>query len=145
MLPERSENVPIYVRLTYGRELLEMNLKNNALVLLGAILGGLLGYAAFFWLTRQGFYGLILPGGLVGIGGGVFKTRSKPIAVVCGFMALALGIFTEWRYAPFIANDSFVYFVSHLHQLRPMTLIMIAAGTAIGFWVPFRRTQEVAS
>ena len=39
-----------------------MDLKHNGLVLLGAVIGGLLGYAAFFWMARHGFYGLILPG-----------------------------------------------------------------------------------
>lgn len=61
-----------------------MNLKDNGLVLLGAVSGGLLGYLGFFWLVHQGFYGLILPGGLLGIGAGVFKAPSKYIAVICG-------------------------------------------------------------
>src|ERR1039458_267269 len=119
-----------------------MNLKHNGLVLLGAVIGGLLGYAAFFWIARQGFYGIILPGGLLGIGAGIFKTRSKYIAVVCGFLALALGCFTEWRFALFVADPSLGYFLSHVRQLRPITLMMIAAGTLIGFWVPFRRSQD---
>ncbi len=119
-----------------------MNLKDNGLVLLGAVSGGLLGYLGFFWLVHQGFYGLILPGGLLGIGAGVFKAPSKYIAVICGLLALAIGFFTEWRFAPFVADESFGYFVSHLHQLRPMTLIMVAVGTLIGFCVPFRRSQQ---
>jgi hypothetical protein len=62
--------------------------------------------------------------------------------VVCGFLSLALGCFTEWRFAPFVADASFGYFISHMHELRPITLLMIAAGALIGFWVPFRRSQE---
>lgn len=119
-------------------------LKQNALVLLGAAVGGLAGYAAFFWLVRQGLYGLILPGGLLGLGAGIFKTRSMTIAVACGVLALGLGLFTEWRFAPFVANDGLGYFLSHVHQLKPVTLIMIAVGALIGFWVPFRRRQEAA-
>ena len=117
-------------------------MKQNALVLLGAAVGGLVGYAAFFWLVRQGLYGLILPGGLLGLGAGVFKTRSMAIAVICGVLALGLGLFAEWRFAPFVANDGLGYFLSHVHQLKPVTLIMIAVGALIGFWVPFRRRQE---
>ena len=119
-----------------------MNMKQDCLVLLGAALGGLLGYVGFFWIVQQGFYGLILPGGLLGIGAGLFKGGSRYISVVCGLLALALGCFTEWRFAPFVADDSVGYFVAHMHQLKPITLIMIGAGTLIGFWVPFRRSQE---
>jgi hypothetical protein len=119
-----------------------MNVKQNCLVLLGAVMGGLLGYALFFWLAGQGYYALALPGGLLGLGAGMFRTKSKAIAVVCGVVALALGLFAEWRFAPFAANDSLGYFVTHVHQLKPSTLVMIALGAIIGFWVPFRRSQE---
>jgi hypothetical protein len=115
-----------------------MNLKHDGLVMLGALLG----YAAFFWGVHQGFYALVLPGGLLGIGAGVFKTRSKYVSVICGFLALALGLYTDWHFEQFAVDDSLGYFILHLHQLPPFTLIMIAAGTLIGFWVPFRRSQE---
>ncbi len=117
-------------------------MKQNALALLGAAVGGLVGYAAFFWLVRQGLYGLIVPGGLLGLGAGIFKCRSMAVAVSCGVLALGLGLVTEWRFEPFIADDSLGYFLSHVHQLRPMTLIMIGIGAFIGFWVPFRRCQD---
>jgi hypothetical protein len=117
-----------------------MNLKRNSLALLGAGIGGLLGYVGFFWLARQGFYGLILPGGLLGMGAGLAKSRSKYISVVCGLLALALGCFTEWRFAD--PDDGLGYFVSHLHEHSPITLIMIAAGALLGFWVPFSRSRD---
>ncbi len=119
-----------------------MNRRNDFLVLLGAVIGGLLGYVTFFAIARRGLYGLALPGGLLGLGAGIFKTRSKAVPVLCGFLALALGLFTEWRFAPFAADAGLGYFMSHVHQLSPLTLVMVAAGTLIGFWVPFRRGQE---
>ena len=61
---------------------------------------------------------------------------------VGGLSALLLGLFTEWRFFPFKADDSFRYFLRNVHELKPITLLMIAAGTAIGFWVPFRRVQQ---
>ncbi|MEW6303638.1 MAG: hypothetical protein AB1705_09220 [Verrucomicrobiota bacterium] len=117
-------------------------MKDNLLVLTGAVLGGALGYGAFFWLVSQGFYGLILPGGLIGIGAGMFKTKSLAIPIACGMLALALGLLAEWRFAPFAKDDGLGYFLSHVHDLRPITLLMIALGAGLGFYVPFRRTQD---
>jgi hypothetical protein len=119
-----------------------MNRKSDFLVLLGALVGGLLGCIIFFALAGRGLYGLALPGGLLGLGAGIFKTRSKAIPVVCGLLALALGLFTEWRYEPFVADARLGYFVSHVHHLQPVTLVMIAAGALIAFYVPFRRGQD---
>ena len=53
--------------------------------------------------------------------------------------ALVLSLFCEWRFAPFIKDNSLGYFLTHVHELKPITLIMIAVGTFIGFWIPFRR------
>jgi hypothetical protein len=32
--------------------------------------------------------------------------------------------------------------VRHIHDLNTVTLVMIALGGALGFWMPFRRTEE---
>ena len=117
-------------------------LPNNLLALLGAAIGGALGYLLFGWLAGNGFYGLIIPGGLLGIGAAVFKSRSLVIAIVCGLSALALGLFAEWHFFPFLADDSLTYFLAHCYQLNATTLIMIAIGGAIGFWAPFRNCRE---
>jgi hypothetical protein len=116
--------------------------KNNVLALCGALAGGALGYFAFFWAAAQGFYAIILPGALLGLGAGIVRTRSLAVAVVCGLLATALGVFTEYRRAPFVADSSFPYFVSHLFDLKPLTLLLIAVGGVIGFWVPFRRIER---
>jgi hypothetical protein len=118
-------------------------MKENVFAFAGAIVGGLVGYLAFFWIVRQGFYGLILPGALLGLGAGIFPNRSTVLCVICGFLALALGLLAEWRFEPFIKDEGLIYFLTHVHQLRPITLIMIAAGAFIGFWSPFRH-REVA-
>lgn len=119
-----------------------MKSKNNLLVLISAVLGGLLGHFIFFWVADQGFYGLILPGAAVGIGAGFVKTRSKSLALVCGLLALTAGILTEWRYAPFIKDRSIIYFLTHLFELKPITLVMIAVGSILGFWIPLDRTPR---
>jgi len=110
-------------------------LANAALGLAGAAVGGVLGFLAFGWLAGQGFYALALPGVLLGLGAGVLaKRRSMALAVACGGLALALGIFAEWKYFPFAKDDSLNYFVTHLFDLRPLTLILIALGGFGGFW-----------
>ena len=114
-------------------------MKQTALTLCGATAGGILGYFVFSWLASQGFYALALPGGLLGLGAGIGKTRSVLLAVICGLAATALGLFTEWRFEPFIKDDSLGYFIAHVFQLTPVTLALILVGGLIGFWIPFRR------
>jgi hypothetical protein len=117
-------------------------MKNTLLVLGGAVAGGLVGYWAFFWILKQGFYALILPGGLLGLGAGLARNRSLPLAIVCGLLATALGLFAEWRCSPFEKDDSLGYFLLHVHHNPPITLLMIALGGFFGFWVPFRRIGD---
>ena len=39
------------------------------------------------------------------------------------------------------SNGSLGYFVTHIHQLKPIPLVMIEAGAFIGFWAPLSRRQ----
>jgi hypothetical protein len=114
------------------------NARNRNLLvgILGAVAGGVLGYFAFLWIARQGFYALMLPGGLVGVGGGLLVRDRSPLrATICCVLALGLGVFAEWSFAPFIKDASLGYFLGHLHELRPITLLMIVAGGAIAYWL----------
>lgn len=116
-------------------------MKQVALVLCGAVLGGVVGHFAFGWLRSHGYYGMVVPGGLLGLGAGIAQCRFRWPAVICGVLAFGLSLFTEWRFSPFIADDRLSYFLLHIHELDHVTLLMAAAGTAIGFWVPFRRVE----
>ncbi len=116
-------------------------MKNIGLVLAGALAGAVVGYFGFLWIARQGFYALVLPGGLLGLGASLFPNRSLALCIICGVLAAALGFFAEWQFAPFIKDASLGYFVTHLHQLRPITLILIAAGAVIGFWGPYSKRR----
>ena len=116
-------------------------MKQQVLALIGAMVGGLIGYFGFLWIAHQGFYALVLPGGLLGLGASLFPTRSTGVCILCSVLALALGFLAEWQFAPFIVDRSLGYFLTHIHQLKPITLIMIATGTLIGFWAPFSRRQ----
>ncbi len=119
-------------------------MKEIALVIGGALVGGVIGYLAFFWIADQDFYALILPGGLIGIGAGLFRNRSLGLAIGCGVAAVALGVYTEWKFRPFVADDSLGYFLAHVHKLKPLTLLMIAVGGVIGFWGPFSQWRREA-
>jgi len=113
--------------------------------MLGASIGGTLGYFAFFWIARQGLYALILPGTLLGWGCGYLSgIRSTTLGVICGVLALTLGVCVEWQFAPFITDNSFAYFVTHLQKLKPMTLIMIVIGGYLGFRLGTGRDHAVA-
>ncbi len=102
--------------------------------LLGAVLGGTAGYWLFAWIISQGFYALILPPALLGLtAGGFARRRSLPLATVCGFAGLGLGLWTEWSTFPFRADESLPYFLTHLHQLKPVTLVMLALGTFLSY------------
>lgn len=119
-------------------------LTNDKFVFAGALAGGVAGYFLFFWLAGHGYYGLAIPGGLLGVGAGISRSSSRLTPLTCALLALALGTFTEWRYAPFIADASLVYFLRHFGDLAPATVIMIAIGVFAGFWVPFRRRRTAA-
>jgi uncharacterized membrane protein YqgA involved in biofilm formation len=117
-------------------------MKQTLLVLCSAIVGGVLGYFAFFWLFAHGFYGMILPGGLLGLGASIPRNRHRWLAVVCGLLATGLGLFTEWRLAPFVKDESLGDFLLHVHHKGPVTLLMIAAGGVLGFWLPYSRLED---
>ncbi len=112
------------------------------LLFAGAAAGGLAGYFLFFWAIRQGFYGMVLPGSLLGFGAGLFQNRSIPVCILCGLSSCALGLLTEWRFAPFIKDSSLRFFVLHVHELKPITLLMIGLGSFFGFYLPFRNIKK---
>ncbi len=114
-----------------------------ALGLLGAVIGGAIGYFAFFWIARQGLYALVLPPALMGFTAGLCaRRRSMPLALVCGVAGLALGLFTEWRFAPFVADNSLPYFITHIHALKPMTMLMLALGAFLSYRLALGRDSN---
>ena len=109
---------------------------SNLLGLVGAIVGGVLGFYTFGWLYSQGFYGLMIPGAFLGLGCGLLAQHpSVPRGIVCGVAALILALFTEWKFFPFVADTSLSYFVRHLTDLKPVTVLMTGIGGLIAYWV----------
>ena len=64
------------------------------------------------------------------------------LAITCGVLALLLGFFVQWRYAPFIEDRSWGFFITHLHALPTVTLGAIGLGSFLGFWLPFHRKVQ---
>ena len=74
---------------------------SNVLGLIGAVTGGVLGYYTFMWICHQGFYGLMIPGALLGLGCGLLEPAR--LALPRGGLALAAwpsGLYTEWKFCP---------------------------------------------
>jgi hypothetical protein len=109
---------------------------STTLGVIGGVVGGVFGYVLFFWIIKQGFYAMVLPGASIGLGCGLLARHSSTLrGVACAIAALGLGLYTEWRYMPFIGDDRFSYLVAHFYQLRPITLIMLGLGTALSYYL----------
>ena len=112
------------------------HVSDNLRAVIGGAVGAVVGYRLFFWLIDQGFYGMMIPGALLGLGSGLLARRpSRVRGVVCGLAGLALGIYTEWRYASFAADESLRFLVVHLADKTPMKLLMIGLGAVFAVWL----------
>ena len=60
---------------------------------------------------------------------------SIPRGLLCGAGALALSLFTEWKFHHFLVDNSFSYMLNHISEKGPVTLLMMMLGTVIAFWV----------
>ncbi|MFI5455444.1 MAG: hypothetical protein ACHRXM_08320 [Isosphaerales bacterium] len=112
------------------------HLISNLLGLVGAIVGGVLGFYTFGWLLEHGFLGLMIPGALLGLGCSLLARHPSFVrGVVCAIAALGLSFFADWWFEPFNADSSLQYFLLHAMDLGPVRLLMIGIGTFIAFWV----------
>ncbi len=106
-----------------------------ALGIIGAVVGGTVGVIVFGWILRQGFYGLILPGLFVGLGCQLLaRMPCRNLGIFCGAFSFPLSLFAEWSERPFSADGSLHFFLTHLHELQPLTWIMIVAGIALAYF-----------
>ena len=109
---------------------------SHLLGLVGAAIGGVVGFYTFRWLEHHGFYGLAIPGSFLGLGCGLLAQHRSPIrGVLCAVAALGLSIFTEWKFHPWVDDSSLTYMLQHLQDLSPVTLLMMAIATVVAFWV----------
>ena len=117
------------------------------------IICGVLGLAVGIYIARQGLCEIILPGTLLGMGCGALSGRkSVTLGIICGVLGLAVGIYTRWRLAPFITDESFSFYLSHLLDVDRVSQLMILVGTAFAFafgmgreggvWIRKRNTEN---
>jgi len=101
----------------------------------GGLVGAVLGYFLFIAMAGQGFYAIVLPGALAGLGCGALSGRkSNCLGIICVIIALLAGILSEWRIAPFLADESLLFFLRHIHHKGGFTLALIALGGFCAFW-----------
>ncbi len=113
---------------------------------IGALLGGAMGYYAFFLVAKMGFYALALPPVMLGWGAAKGAgQKSALLAYFCAVAGLILGLFTEWRFEPFLADDSLPYFLTHLHELQIMTWLMLALGVFFSYKLPMEQAEKSTS
>ena len=53
--------------------------------------------------------------------------------VVCGAAALPLGLLAEGLVRPFLVDNSLGYFWKHLHELTPLTWLLLILGAVLAF------------
>ena len=113
-------------------------MKDDLLALVYAAIGGVIGYYGVGWIATQGFYAMMLPGGLLGYAAGFAKSRSIAVPIICGIAATLLGFYSEWQT---FWNVDLNGFLNLIPDLEPISLIMIALGGFLGFWIPFRNVE----
>jgi hypothetical protein len=103
--------------------------------LAGAIAGGVAGYFLFTFLVSNGLYSSMIPGAILGLGAGLAARGKSPLlGILCGLAAIPLAIFAEWSVMPFRDDKTLTFFVTHLHQLPAMHLVMMLLGSAAAWW-----------
>lgn len=111
--------------------------------ILGAVAGGVVGTLLFSLLIRQGLYAIAMPGALIGLGCGfASRTKSWALGIVCAVASLILGFGLEWKFRPFLVDDSLSYFVRHIGDLKTSSLALIAIGGVFGFWFGVGRQRR---
>jgi hypothetical protein len=109
---------------------------SHILGFVGAVLGGALGFYIFGWLVSYNFYGLMIPGALLGGGCGLLARHASNVrGIICAIAAAVFALFNEWWYLPFVADKSLAYFVSHVTSLTPVTWLFVVFGSLIAYWL----------
>jgi len=103
--------------------------------IMGVAVGGVMGYVLTYWLTMHGLLATMLPGLAVGMGcGWLSGTRSHVLGALAGAASLAISVVVTWQVFPFRDDESFLFFVLHLHKVHTWMVVMIVFSGACGYW-----------
>jgi hypothetical protein len=106
--------------------------------LIGSVVGGFLGYVLVVALWKQGFYTVVLPGALAGLGCGLCSwTNSTIRGILCALEAAAFGLVTEWlvMYGPHEPSlENFIGFINQFNREPWVTDLMLGLGVFLAFW-----------
>jgi fructose-specific phosphotransferase system IIC component len=105
--------------------------------LVAGCVGGVIGFFVFDWIRQQGFFAPVIPGALAGLACGFCSVdHSKVRGILCALIAFAAGMTSYWlRFSPpFETDGSLLDLIKNCYQLNPVTQIMLALGTVLGFW-----------
>jgi len=110
--------------------------------ILGALLGGVVGFFLFRFLHGQGLYFMVLPGVMVGLGCGLAaRSRSFVFSIIAMAIAIPVAIFCEWKTDVFLCDDGQTImgigeYVSRMVELRGKQLpIFIGLNGLLALWL----------
>ena len=116
--------------------------KQIPLGILGAVLGAVVGFFLFQFLTQQGLYLIVLPGALVGLGCGFAAgSRSFVFAIIAVVVAIPATIVCEWKTDAYLCDDGKTLmgigeYVSRMVELRGWQLpVFVGLNGVIAFWL----------
>ena len=116
--------------------------KEIPLGIFGALLGAVVSFFLFQFLTRRGLYFIVLPGALVGLGCG-FAARSRllVLGIIAVAVAIPTAIFCEWKSDAYLCDDGKTLmgigeYISRMIELRGWKLpVFIGLNGLIAFWL----------
>jgi len=112
------------------------------LAVAGTLAGAALGALAFWGLLKYGFYAIMLPGLLAGLGGGYpLKRRVIALGIFAAVVSLVTMVLAEWWNRPFVKDESLTFFLKHLDQLNRGAILMMVLGVAAAFWFGMGREK----
>ncbi len=106
--------------------------------LAGGAVAGYLGYRVVAYLiSHHGWWVPILPGAFAGLACGQLSgVASKGRGAINGLLGLGLAVYAQWRLfnPPFEFDKTFPSYLTHIHQLPPITLVILVVNGLLAFW-----------
>jgi hypothetical protein len=111
--------------------------------LVGAAVGGGLGYALFWWQQQTGIWIVAATGIGLGLGAGLgARSRSTKWGLLMGLVALAYTLIVAWQHYPFRADKSLFEFVGTIPQRSANEMWTYLAVLLAGFWFGMGRNRR---